>query len=405
VDAPPSLWLDAPYTPRAPLRGDHGCDVAIVGGGLMGISLAFDLSGQGLRVRVLEGGVVAGRASGRNAGFVITSLAEPYASLCRRAGHERTRTVWKVNEDNRARIVSLVEDLALDCSFARPGSWCAAASEAEAEQQRASARMLAQDGFDFRWIEPKESEELLGPPGRHGALFRPGDGQIHPARFVRGLAAHAEERGVAIHEGSPVQRLARAGEGWLLQGEGFSVRAPRVVIAANALAPSLHGWFADKIVPVRGQVLATAPLATAPKVPGPVYANEGYEYWRLHEGRLILGGQRPRARGEEHGLDEALNARVQAALDRFLSDNFPGVRAHVTHRWAGIMDFSVDGFPLVGEVPGEPGLLTAVGFTGHGLGYALVCSAWLRGMIMEGRDTVPAGFRADRALDRSLMPP
>ena len=132
-------------------------------------------------------------------------------------------------------------------------------------------------------------------------------------------------------------------------------------------------------------------------MPGPIYADQGYDYWRLHRGRLVLGGRRPVARGEEVGTDETVHPRVQAALDGLVAELFPGARAEVTHRWAGIMDFSIDGFPWVGPVPGSAGLLGAVGFTGHGFGYATVSAEWLARGILEGRDEVPAVFRSDRA--------
>lgn len=399
-----SLWLDEPYAPRPPPSGAVRCDVAIVGGGMTGASAAWWLSDQGLDVVLLEAGVLAGRASGRNAGFIVSNLAEPYASIAAKAGRATARGLWRVQQDNREEVARLVADLALDCAFARTGSWQCASSLGEAERLRTSARMLREDGFAFGFVEPQEAAGLLGPAGEHGALHRPGDGQIHPARFVRGLAARAEARGVRVHEGAEVARLARGREGWRLEGGGFEVRAPRVVLAANAFAPRLHPWFADKLRPVRGQVLATAPLEGA-RVPGPVYADQGYDYWRLHEGRVVLGGQRPAARDEERGLDEALNARVQAALDALLARLFPGQRARVTHRWAGIMDFSVDGLPFVGPVPGERGLWTAVGFTGHGFGYATVAARWLAEALLHAKDAVPAPFRTDRVPDPRLAPP
>lgn len=400
MDPPRSLWLDEPYAPRPPPQGRLACDVAIVGGGIAGSSVAQALAGQGLRVALLEGDAIASRASGRNGGFVITSLADSYAAVSAQKGRGVAREVWRVNTDNRERLAGLIRDLGLDCSFARPGSYCAAASPPEAERLERSAAMLREDGFDATWLPPEEARERIGLAGLQGALFCPGDGQVHPARLTRGLARAAEARGVQVFEGARVERLERprGAEPWGLVGAGFRVEAGHVVLAANAFSPALHPWFGQVLSPVRGQVLATAPLPVPPRVAGPVYANEGYEYWRLHEGRLVLGGMRPIAREEEVGLEERLNPRVQAALDRFLAQQFPGLKAQVTHRWAGIMDFSADGLPLVGPVPGEERLHTAVGFTGHGMGYATMTAAWLAAGILHDKDEVPPPFRSERPL-------
>lgn len=406
MDPPPSLWLDEPHRPRAPPRGRLAADVAVVGGGIAGVAAAQALAGRGLSVALLEADALASRASGRNAGFVISSLAESYAHVAQARGRAFAREVWRVNEANRERLAGLVRDLRLDCAFERPGAYCAAGSPGEAAELEASAAMLRQDGFDFRWVPPGEARGLLGPAGAHGALFRPGDGSVHPARLVRRLAAAAEAAGARIHEGARVVAMeAPRGAGpWRLAGEGWSVEADRVVLAANAFSPALHPWFGAVLAPVRGQVLATAPLRALPQVPAPVYHDRGYDYWRLHGGRLVLGGRRPVARQEEVGLDERPNPRVQAALDALLARMFPGLAAQVTHRWAGIMDFSVDGFPFVGPVPGEERLLTAVGFTGHGLGYAVECAAWLAAALLHGKDEVPAPFRSGRAVPAGPVP-
>jgi glycine/D-amino acid oxidase-like deaminating enzyme len=370
---------------------------------MTGTSAAIALAGKGLRVLLLEAEALASRASGRNAGFVITNLAESYASVAARHGRAFARTIWQVNQDNRDRVGQLIRDHGIECSFAQPGSFCAASSPEEAEELRTSAAMMRQDGFDARFLEAAEARETLRFQGIHGALRREGDGQIQPARFVRGLGKAAEGRGVRIHEGTRVTQLRRAGKGWEAQGSGFRVEAEHVLVAANALAPALHPWFADKLLPVRGQVLATEPIPGL-EVPGPVYADHGFDYWRAHEGRLILGGQRPIAEDEEVGLEETVNPRIHAALDKLLAQLLPGVKAKVTHRWAGIMDFSIDGFPLVGEVPGEPGLLAAVGFTGHGFGYATVSAEWLATRILEGKDVVPSPFQPGRMLDPASRP-
>jgi glycine/D-amino acid oxidase-like deaminating enzyme len=398
-----SLWLDEPYAPRPAPRGEVACDVAIVGGGVAGASVAWALAGHGLRVLLLEAQALAARASGRNAGFVITNLAESYDQVAREKGRDAARAIWQVNEANREAVAGLVAELKIECGFARTGSYCAAASSDEAVALEASARMLREDGFAARWLPPEDAMHRIGAAGKRGALLREGDGQIQPARFTRGLAAAAEARGVRLHEGAPVRALAREREGWRLQGEGFAVRADRVVLCTNAYSNALHPWFAGWIQPVRGQVLATAPLPGF-ALAGPVYADHGYDYWRLHEARLVVGGRRPVARGEEVGVRDELNPRVQNALDALLRELAPGVAPRVTHRWAGIMDFSADGLPLVGPVPGEGGLLTAVGFTGHGMGYATVAGQWLAEHVLHGKDPTPALLRSDRARPAGPIP-
>jgi glycine/D-amino acid oxidase-like deaminating enzyme len=107
--------------------------------------------------------------------------------------------------------------------------------------------------------------------------------------------------------------------------------------------------------------------------PRPVYANHGYRYWRQRlDGRVLMGGYRDTAVADEVGFDDAPTHAVQAHLDRHLQELSPGAR--VTHRWAGTMGFSPDELPLVGQVPGAPGLSVCAGYTGHGMGFAAACA-------------------------------
>ncbi|MCA1814759.1 MAG: FAD-binding oxidoreductase [Halobacteriales archaeon] len=398
-----SLWLDEAYAPRPPPQGRVEADVAIVGAGMTGASAAHALAGQGLRVVLLDADRAAGRASGRNAGFCITLLGTPYTELVAKRGRAVARDIIGMNVQNRDRVQQLVRELRIDCAFAATGSYSAAMSEAEAREQERSAALLRADGLAADWVA--DAEQVLGVRGMHGALFRPGDGQIHPARFVRGLVAHSEREGVRVHEGAPVRALERYGDGWALQGPGFLVEAGQALLCTNARAAELAPFFADKLRPVRAQMLATAPIPGLRQPPAPVYADHGYEYWRLHENRLLLGGKRPVARAQEVGHEEILNTQVQAALDAFRAAHLPqAARTPVTHRWAGIMDFSLDGEPYVGAVPGMPGVRAACGFTGHGFGYATRSAELLAAQVLGKREPVPAWLAPDRAVEPGLAP-
>src|SRR5439155_305595 len=101
-----------------------------------------------------------------------------------------------------------------------------------------------------------------------------------------------------------------------------------------------------RVEPVRGQMLATAPLARR-VFERPAYANRGYRYWRQRaDGRVLVGGWRDTAADEEIGEEERTTKRIQDQLDGFLREHAPD--ALVTHRWAGTMGFSHDALPYVG---------------------------------------------------------
>jgi glycine/D-amino acid oxidase-like deaminating enzyme len=108
-------------------------------------------------------------------------------------------------------------------------------------------------------------------------------------------------------------------------------------------------------------------------IPAPCYADFGYEYFRqLPDGRLLAGGGRRAALEAERTHDERPSEPVQSAIERFFYSCYPEARAaRITHRWAGIMGFTADEWPLIGPAPeAPPTVLVCAGYHGHGMGLA-----------------------------------
>ena len=358
-----SLWLaqEGPARPR--LAGDGVADVAVVGAGIAGLSTAYALAREGARVIVLEGRRVASAASGRNAGFVLAGVAENFVAACRRYGGERASRVWRFTTTSRVLLGAVVRREGIACDLAWDGS-------------------LQVAGDDEEWAEIVESARQLGAHGVRVALDEPGraaryedDGELHPVRFVRGLADACERLGVAIHETTPV-RAVRADAVVTASG---TVRAGAVVVCANAYTE--HLLPGSRIRPVRGQMLATAPVVTR-HFARPTYAHRGYRYWRqTAEGRVLVGGWRDLAMEEETGEEERTTERIQSALEAFLRER--GIAAPIEHRWAGIMGFSHDGLPYLGRR--ADGIYLCGGFTGHGMGLAVAAGELVASLVRAGR--------------------
>jgi glycine/D-amino acid oxidase-like deaminating enzyme len=194
--------------------------------------------------------------------------------------------------------------------------------------------------------------------------------------------------GATLFEQSEVFDISELPGGWLeVKSRRVTVRCASVALCTNAYTPLFHPYFVDKILPTRGQILCTEPLGQ--RVLDQVcYADYGYEYFRqLPDGRLLVGGWRHHFREAEVGYEDRTTPELQAGLESFLVKYFPeAATARITHRWSGTMGFSIDGLPLVGSLPEQPGVYFAVGFTGHGLGYGLATAEKLAAHILSGHD-------------------
>ncbi len=371
---PASLWWVDPGPPFATLSGELDADVVILGGGISGITLAHTIAEQGGTVILLDVGPLAGAASGRNAGFLLAMPAEPYSEGIALWGRAGARAVLETGRRSHQRVRSLVESLGLDCDYQARGSYRLARTEEEAEDLRASLPLMHADGFAMREVPAIEALPNPAVAARFVAAFEVAeDGEIHPVRFLHGVARAAIQRGARLFEHSPALGARWQGGLWEVRAERGVARARALVLATNAYAPRLCPGLGALIQPRRGQMLSTAPIGRAIST-RPVYAHWGYQYWRqLADGRLVIGGWRDVDLDGETGFGDEPTARIQSAIERGLAELVPEGIA-IERRWAGTMGFARDGRPLVGWLDAQHHLAICAGFTGHGMGMAAACT-------------------------------
>jgi glycine/D-amino acid oxidase-like deaminating enzyme len=379
-----SLWLDPPEVLAPALDRDVDCDVVVVGAGLAGCSAALALAEAGVQVVWLERDRVAGAATGRNAGLLLQGTAERYDRATAIMGRDRARAIHRLSLENHALIRELVERHAIDCDYRKSGSLQLAGSAAEEHELLESARLLVEDGFHAEHLQGAALPELYRNAGFRVGVVLPDDGELHPVRFVRGVARAAMAAGVRLYEMTNVRSLDASTPGDVRAvTEHGTVKAQLALVCLNVYTGALLPWFQDKIDPVRGQMLATGP---APRIfDRPVYADHGFDYWRQQDdGRIALGGWRNLDPESERGFDDVLHDAIQTRMVDFLHrfDALSGVQ--ITHRWSGIMGFSRDGLPLVGPAPGASGALVACGFTGHGFGFAALAGKAIAALALDG---------------------
>ena len=246
----------------------------------------------------------------------------------------------------------------------RTGSLRLAADEEERDELAVEYEALRGDGFAADWVE----EPLAG---FRAAIFHPGDAALQPARWVRRLATRAAEAGVEIREHDRVQSLA-------------DLAADQVLVATDGYPSGLLGQLEGLIVPTRGQMIATEPLAER-LFDCPHYGRHGFDYWQqTPDGRILAGGFRDSALQDEFSADERLTPEIQGALEAFVAE-LVGRPVRVDYRWAGIFGLVLDFLPVVGRVPGEDRVWVAGGYSGHGNVLGFMCGE-LVAQAMLGRE-------------------
>ena len=385
------FWLDAPYQPRGALEGDIDAEVCVIGGGVAGLSCARRLAQHGIDTVLLEAGTVAGGASGRNGGFLIAGGAAFHNDARERYGIERARAIYSRTLDAQREIFELAAELGAGDALRQVGLLRLAVSEDEAAHVRDHAAALRSDGFPGELVERDELPPALRRIG-HVACLTAHDGALHPVRWYRALAGAAEAAGARICEGSPVRgSVAAPGEGPVLTDAG-SVRARHVVVAADGALPVLVPEYAGRVRARRLHMVATEPLP--PTLDRMVYARWGYEYMQQRpDGPMLAGGFSDVDGDGSYTDSDAGNPVIWDRVERYLREELD-TAAEVTHRWAGVVGYSDDLLPYVGEVPGRSGLYVSGGYSGVGNVPGFMCGRDVADMI-AGSGAEPL-FPADR---------
>lgn len=356
------------------------CDVAVVGAGIVGASAAYWIAQMrpGVRIVLLDADRPASGASGRNAGFVLQGAGSDYAFDVDRYGRDVARRLWHLTRENRDLIASDLGGAAAE--FEATGSLAVAGSGAEDARLRRACDLMRADGLPAAYLPPATLADRTLSRGFGGGLYVTTGGLVHPARLVERIVRLG---GADMRTGHPVVSIERDGDRIRLTTPVRDVLAGAVVLALNAYAPRVVPALAAFVRPVRAQMLATAPGGPRMLVP-PVYSHEGYYYLRQRpDGSLLLGGARHLHAGEEVGYEDATTAALQADLEAYLARHFPAMAAtRVVRRWSGTMGFSPDGLPVVGAVDGLLGVVSACGFTGHGMAYGVRIGRMLAEMAL-----------------------
>ncbi len=353
-------------------------DFLVVGAGLAGGAAAnFARQVHGRDVVVTDARDVALGASGRNAGFMISGLDTYYHRAIEEYGHEVAREVWGMSLRSFRHWREFIKNSPFEVPIDNGGSLLLAETGEEAKELELAARALSKDKIDIEYY----SRDPLNR-GFYAAIEQPLDAGVQPYLLARTVMAQS---GAELISNNELYQLEHKDDFVKVHTRKAIFKARYVMLCTNAYSPMIDPYFIGKVVPTRAQCLVTEPLDHVP-VPYCGYSDYGYMYYRsTFDGRFLLGGGRKQHQSEENDtLEDRLNPKVHAFLDRYLKRYFPDVTAPVAHRWSGIMGFSCDGLPLVGTLPGRPRIGFAVGFTGHGLALAAAAAERAVDKLLNG---------------------
>ncbi|WP_422364866.1 NAD(P)/FAD-dependent oxidoreductase [Pelagibius sp.] len=386
-----------------PLTEDAACDIAVIGAGFTGLTVALTLAEEeGADVAVLEAGTPGWGASGRNGGFCCLGGAKlDYAAMAKRYGLEETRRFFQIQVEAVDLVRSFCKARGIDADLTGEGEILLAHKPGRLAELRAEqAQFRDLFGLDCPLLEPAAlAERGLAAADFHGGLLVPPGVGLHPLKYLRGLARAAIDAGVRVYGNSAVLALQRQGGGFSLTTPQGRMTARKVIIATNgyseeARLPDLAG----RLLPVISDIIVTRPLSHNEQ------AAQGWtdttmcadsrhllHYFRLlPDGRFLFGG-----RGGVSG-SPAAGERGRRRLRRDFEHHFPAWRDVETEfSWRGLVCLSKPLVPFVGALE-EKGLYAALAYHGNGVSFTAYAGRALAALVAgrQGAADLPAVLRA-----------
>lgn len=366
-----------------PLEGATRCDVAVVGGGLAGLSAAIELADRGYSVTLLEAREVGWGASGRNGGQAIHGLACDQDTIESQLGLDEARRVWGVSIEALDLIRARIARFGIDCDW-QDGYLGVAVSDKKARELREwRDRIASVYGYPLEWFERADVPKWIASPRYVAGLHDARSGHLHPLKYSLGLARAAASLGVTIHEQSPVtalERSERPGAPCTVRTAQGSVVADQVLLAGNVylpeFAPQVANGLDARIMPVGTYIVCSEPLgeercrALIPSRSAVCDTNFVLDYFRpTHDHRLLYGGRVSYSTVTPMNLAEGMRKRMVGTFPQ-LAD------VRIEHAWGGFVDISMNRAPDFGRLPapgareggtGASNVYYLQGFSGHGL--------------------------------------
>jgi glycine oxidase len=357
-------------------------DVVVVGAGIIGCAVAYELASRGAAVRVLDVRGVARGATAASAGVLCPHI-EGHAAALRRLG-----TASLACYD--AFVARVAADAGRGIEYQRCGTLEVALTDAEAAQLEGTAESHARAGVEHRYLEPREARALEPSLSDRivGALLIPEHGYVRAADFTQALAAAAVARGATLEEQTAVRRIVWQGSKPGVESDRGTINADAIVIAAGSWSSALEPC-APQVKPIRGQLLQLG--GRSPIASRVVWGFDCYVVpWQ--DGSFLVG-----ATVEDVGFDESATvAGVRDLLDRACELLPPARTATFRDVRVGLRPATPDELPIVGPSSTYPGVYFATGHYRNGVLLAPLTAAVLGDLIVDRRSAPELELMAPR---------
>lgn len=389
-----SLWQEKAHAFHSTLiPAERHYEIAIVGGGITGITIALLLQQSGKSCVVFESRNLCFGTTGGTTAHLNTVLDTPYPKMIKNFGKDTARAVARATREGINLVAELTATLNIDCGFRETNGYIIAQDEKEVEDLQSIHDACLDLGVDVAYV-PSLPMQL---PAKKILMVR-NQAALNPVQYVHGLAQAFERAGGVVLQDCHVEEID-AGEEVRIETSQGTFHAKSLIYATH-IPPGIN-LLHLRCVPYRSYALALR-LKTNEYPDGLLYdMKDPYHYYRSQEiegiNYLIVGGEdhKTGSKSETNSSFRSLEEHVRLHFDV----------KEITHYWSSQFFESVDGLPYIGTLPGHTdNILVATGYGGNGITYSQIAALALRARFLTGEDRYEGIFKPGRIKPAAGLP-
>ncbi|HZJ76406.1 MAG TPA: FAD-dependent oxidoreductase [Oscillospiraceae bacterium] len=375
IKEPESYWIASTDTANYPaLKEDISVDIAIVGGGITGITTGYLLKKKGLKVAIMEADRIVHGTSGHTTAKITSQHGLIYDKMTSQIGMKKTKQYVESNENAIKFIAGTIEKNNIDCDFEWQNAYVYTQSDDYVEQIKKEAETAKILGIKASYI----TDLPLPFPVKAAVKFE-GQAKFHPRKYLLELAQYIDGDGSYIYENTKAIGIEKGKQCSVIAENGNKITASKIVIASLFPFSNFRGLYFSRMYQERSYILA---VKAKSKFPDGMYisAEKPTRSLRSHP---FDGDEIILVAGEHHktGHGDSENTHYKNLVD-FANKNFDV--EDILYRWSAQDCTTMDNIPYIGNITSDhPDIYVATGFKKWGMTTGAVSALVLRDLIIK----------------------
>lgn len=374
---PQSYWLSSTETTNYPsLSEDIDVDIAIVGGGMVGLLCAYILKEEGFNVAIIEAENIVQSTTAHTTAKITSQHGLIYQDIISKMGSDLAYQYARANESAIGQIKNIVDQYNIYCDYEAQSAYIYTQDEDYIEKIKAEVEAARSLGIDAELIKDVPFPFEI----KAGMVFK-NQAQFHPRKFLLNLSKIICDNNVRIYEKTRAIELNKDNDKYIINTtQGKKVSADKVIIASHYPFFNKKSMYYARLYVERSYILG---IKAEEKYPGGMYINaedppRSLRYHPTENGDLILVVGEKHKAGQGENTNEHYEALFDFAKTIFTIEDIP-------FRWSTQDCITLDGLPYVGQYASDtPNLYIATGFAKWGMTNSMASANIIRDLILKG---------------------